>query len=148
MEQTPRYLEPGWFTHHVFNRAVRTLTGAGLSLAGSRVLRVRGRKSGEWRETAVNLLTLDGERYLISPRGTTQWVRNLRVAGDGELRVGRRVEAFAATELPDEVKLPVLREYLRKWGWEVGQFFEGITKDSTDAELDAIAPGFPVFRLS
>jgi deazaflavin-dependent oxidoreductase (nitroreductase family) len=148
VQQQTRYLEPGWFTHNVFNRSVRALTRAGLSVAGSRVLRVRGRKSGEWRETAVNLLTLDGHRYLISPRGATQWVRNLRVYGEGELRVGRRTEAFTATELPDDVKLPVLREYLRKWGWEVGQFFDGMDKNSADADVEAIASGFPVFRLN
>lgn len=143
-----RYLEPDWFTRNVFNRSVRALTRAGLSVAGSRVLRIRGRKSGEWRETAVNLLTLDGDRFLISPRGTTQWVRNLRASGDGELRVGRRTEVFSATELPDDVKLPILREYLRRWGWEVSQFFEGIDKNSTDEQVTAIAPGFPVFRLA
>ncbi|WP_035855894.1 nitroreductase/quinone reductase family protein [Cryptosporangium arvum] len=142
-----RYLEPGWFTTKIFNRVVHGLTRAGLSVAGSRILRVRGRTSGEWRENPVNVLGLDGVRYLIAPRGATQWVRNLRVGGGGELRVGRRTEAFTADELPDEVKLPILREYLRKWGWEVGQFFDGITTASTDAELAAIAPGFPVFRL-
>src|SRR3954452_12902703 len=103
-----RYVQPGWFTTHVFNRAVRRLTRWGLSVAGSRELRVRGRKSGEWRSTPVNLLTVGGERYLVAPRGTTQWVRNIRAAREGELRVGRRSEAFRSEELADEVKLPVL----------------------------------------
>jgi deazaflavin-dependent oxidoreductase (nitroreductase family) len=144
-----RYLEPGWFTTNVFNRSVQGLTKVGISVAGSRVLRVRGRKSGEWRSTPVNLLTLDGQRYLISPRGTTQWVRNLRAAtGSGELRVGRRIEAFAATELADDAKLPVLRAYIAKWGWEVGQFFEGIDKTSTDEQLTAVAAGFPAFQIT
>lgn len=142
-----RYIEPGWFTRNIFNRAIQALTRAGISVAGSRVLRVRGRKSGQWRETPVNLLTLDGQRFLIAPRGTTQWVRNLRTSGDGELRVGRRIEVFSAAELPDDAKLPILREYLRKWGWEVGQFFEGIDRNSTDEQIAAITPGFPVFRL-
>lgn len=142
-----RYVKPGWFTQNVFNRSVASLTRAGVSLWGSRVLRVRGRKSGEWRENPVNLLTVDGRRYLVSPRGHTQWVRNLRFAGEGELRVGRRVSAFTAVELADDVKLPILREYLRKWGWEVGQFFEGIDKNSTDAEVEALSSGFPVFRV-
>jgi deazaflavin-dependent oxidoreductase (nitroreductase family) len=142
-----RYLEPGWFTRHIFNGTVRGLTRMGISVAGSRELRVRGRKSGEWRATPVNLLTLDGERYLVAPRGTTQWVRNIRVSRDGQLRVGRRVEAFRAAELADEVKVPVLREYLRKWGWEIGAFFEGVDKNSTDDDLARIAPGFPVFRV-
>jgi deazaflavin-dependent oxidoreductase (nitroreductase family) len=142
-----RYVQPGWFTRNVFNRSVRTLTRLGLSVAGSRELRVRGRTSGEWRATPVNLLTSGGERYLVAPRGTTQWVRNLRVAGTGELRVGRRTEQFRAEELADEAKTPVLREYIRKWGWEVGSFFEGVDKDATDADLARIAPDFPVFRL-
>ena len=143
-----RYVQPGWFTRHVFNRSIRRLTRMGLSVAGSRELRVRGRKSGEWRTTPVNLLTLDGERYLVAPRGTTQWVRNLRASGDGELRVGRRSEAFRATELADVDKTPVLREYLRRWGWEVGAFFEGVDKNATDADLERIAPDFPVFRIA
>jgi len=147
MTQT-RYLEPGWFTRNVFNRAVRRLTRLGVSVWGSRELRVRGRKSGEWRTTPVNLLTLDGERYLVSPRGTTQWVRNLRVSGTGELRVGRRIEVFKADEVADEAKAPVLREYLRRWKFEVGQFFEGIDAKSSAEDLAAIASGFPVFRVS
>src|SRR3954465_10959646 len=142
-----RYVEPGWFTRNIFNRSVRRLTRLGISVAGSRELRVRGRKSGEWRTTPVNLLSAEGDRYLVSPRGTTQWVRNIRSSGEGELRVGRRVEAFRVAELPDEAKVPVLREYLRKWGWEVGAFFEGVDKSATDDDLARIAPGFPVFRV-
>jgi deazaflavin-dependent oxidoreductase (nitroreductase family) len=142
-----RYIEPGWFTRNVFNRTVRRLTRWGLSVAGSRELRVRGRKSGEWRTTPVNLLTVSGERYLVAPRGTTQWVRNLRAAGTGELKLGRRVEAFRADELADAAKTPVLREYLRRWAWEVGAFFEGVNKDASDADLTRIAPDFPIFRV-
>jgi deazaflavin-dependent oxidoreductase (nitroreductase family) len=142
-----RYVQPGWFTKHIFNGTVRGLTRIGVSVAGSRELRVRGRTSGEWRTTPVNLLTSDGERYLVAPRGTTQWVRNIRVSGTGQLRVGRRVEAFRAAELADDAKVPVLREYLRKWGWEVGAFFEGVDKNATDEDLTRIAPGFPVFRV-
>src|SRR5437764_7495469 len=97
-----RYLEPGWFTRNVFNRSVALATRAGLSVWGSRVLRVRGRTSGEWRETPVNLLTIDGTRYLVAPRGVTQWVRNLRVAGGGELGLGRQAATFRATERPDQ----------------------------------------------
>jgi deazaflavin-dependent oxidoreductase (nitroreductase family) len=143
----PRYVVPTSIDR-VFNTTVATLTRAGISIMGSRVLAVRGRKSGEWRTTPVNLLTLDGTRYLVAPRGQAQWVRNLRVAGEGELRVGRRAEHFTATELADPDKPPVLREYLRRWGWEVGRFFEGITKDATDQQLHDIAPGFPVFRIT
>ncbi len=142
-----RYLEPGWFTRNVFNRGVRRLTRMGISVMGSRELRVQGRKSGQWRSNPVNLLTFDGHQYLVSPRGVTQWVRNLRAAGTGELRVGRKVQAFRGEELADDVKAPVIREYLRKWKWEVGAFFQGIDANSSDADLAAIADGFPVFRV-
>ena len=143
-----RYLRPSWFTRNVFNRLVRWLTRRGFSLAGSRELRIVGRRSGQVRTTVVNLLPLDGRQYLVAPRGTTEWVRNLRAAGTGEIRVGRRVEAFRADELADDAKVPVLRAYLDRWGWEVGQFFEGISKSSTDEDLAAIAPGFPVFAIA
>jgi len=149
MSESPsqRYLIPTRSTA-MFNSMVAALTRMGISVYGSRVLYVRGRKSGEWRSTPVNPLSLDGKRYLVSPRGQTQWVRNMRAAGGGELRVGRRVERFAATELPDDAKPPVLREYLRRWKFEVGMFFEDVTPDSPDERLLEIAPGFPVFQVA
>lgn len=141
-----RYIGPTGLDPYM-NRFFNMLPKLGISIAGSRLLAVRGRKSGEWRTTLVNVLTIDGTRYLVAPRGHTQWVRNLRVAGTGELRLGRKSETFTATELPDADKIPVLRAYLDRWGWEVGRFFEGVTKNATDVELAAIAPGFPVFVL-
>jgi deazaflavin-dependent oxidoreductase (nitroreductase family) len=143
----PRYVRPGWFTRHVVNPGVALLTRAGLSVWGSRELRVRGRSSGEWRTTPVNLLTYEGDRYLVAPRGVTQWVRNLRVAGEGELRVGRRIQPFRATELPDEQKPPILRAYLKRWKAEVGVFFGGVGADSSEDELRRITPDHPVFRI-
>jgi deazaflavin-dependent oxidoreductase (nitroreductase family) len=131
----------------VANRAVRRLARLGLSPKGLRELRVRGRRSGEWRTTPVNLLELDGRRFLVAPRGTTEWVRNLRVAQGGELRLGRRVEAFVATELPDAEKPEVLREYLRRWRAEVKVFFDDLDEHATDDQLAAVAPGFPVFEV-
>jgi len=111
---------PGWFTRTVFNPTVAWLTRAGFSVWGSRELRVRGRTSGEWRTTPVNLLGHDGERYLVAPRGHTQWVKNLRVAGEGELRVGHHTEAFRAEEVADDDKVEILRAYLKRWKLEVG----------------------------
>ena len=143
----PRYVEPGWFTNHVFNPSVALLTRMGVSVWGSRELRVRGRTSGEWRRTPVNLLHHDGRRYLVAPRGRTQWVRNLEVAGSGELRVGRRVEAFRATPVADADKVDILRDYLRRWKMEVGVFFDGVGPDASDEEIAAIAPGHPVFHI-
>src|SRR5262249_21667539 len=110
-QSQPRYIQPTRGTP-MFYPAEGRQTKMAVSVYGSRMLAVRGRKSGEWRTTPVNPLTLDGERYLISPRGHTQWVRNMRVAGGGELRVGRRVEKFTATELPVEERPRVLRAYL------------------------------------
>ena len=147
-DATPRYVRPGWFTTHVFNPLVAALTRAGVSIWGSRELRVRGRTSGEWRRTPVNVLTLGGQRYLVAPRGVTQWVKNLRVAGRGELRVGRRRESFQAVELPDAEKPAILRAYLKRWKAEVGVFFGGVSADSSEDELRRIAPDHPVFRIT
>ena len=96
----------------------------------------------------MNLLTHDGEKYLVAPRGITQWVRNLRVACEGSLRLGRRVQTFSARELTDAEKADVLRAYLRRWKMEVGVFFDGVDADSSDAEIARIAPDHPVFRIS
>jgi deazaflavin-dependent oxidoreductase (nitroreductase family) len=146
--ETPaRYLQPGWFTQHVFNPTIAGLTRAGISVWGSRELRVRGRKSGEWRSVPVNLLTFEDQRYLVAPRGETQWVRNMRIAGGGELRVGKRTEEFQATEVPDSEKLPILRAYLKRWKAEVGVFFDGVSAKSSDEELHRIAGDHPVFQL-
>ena len=146
-EAGPRYQKPGWFTQHVFNPLIAALTRAGVSVWGSRELRVRGRKSGEWRAVPVNLLTIDGTRYLVAPRGHTQWVRNLRVANAGELRVGKRVESFTATEVADADKPAILRAYLKRWKAEVGVFFGGVSAKSSDDELLRIAPDHPVFLV-
>ncbi len=146
-----RYVMPttplGRLTLRTFNSTVVWLTRRGLSVWGSRVLYVRGRTSGQWRSNPVNVLTLDGRRYLVAPRGRTQWVRNLRAAGSGELRVGRRVEKFTATEVADPDKPAVLRAYLRRWKFEVGVFFDGVDANATDAKLLEIAPGHPVFLI-
>jgi deazaflavin-dependent oxidoreductase (nitroreductase family) len=141
------YQQPGWFTKHVFNPVVAALTRLGISVAGSRVLEVRGRSSGDWRRTPVNPLSFEGSRYLVAPRGNTQWVKNLRASGEGRLVAGRRTEPFTAVEVPDDEKEPLLREYLRRWKWEIGMFFDGVGPDSPADEVRRIAPDHPVFRL-
>jgi deazaflavin-dependent oxidoreductase (nitroreductase family) len=149
--ETPRYVMPtsalGRRMNSMFNGTVAALTRRGLSIWGSRMLYVRGRTSGEWRTNPVNVLTHDGSRYLVAPRGQTQWVRNLRVAHGGELRVGSKVERFAATELSDEQKPDVLRAYLKRWKLEVGVFFDGVDAKAPDSKLLEIAPGYPVFLI-
>lgn len=142
------YQRPGWFTTNVFNRLVAVLTRLGVSVYGSRVLEVQGRKSGEWRRTPVNLMRLDDAEYLVAPRGHTQWVKNLRATGEGRLRLGGRTQPFQAVELPDDEKPALLRAYLKKWKFEVGVFFGGVGPDSADDELRRIAADHPVFRLT
>jgi deazaflavin-dependent oxidoreductase (nitroreductase family) len=142
------YQRPGWFTTNVFNRIVAALTRMGVSVYGSRVLEIKGRRSGEWRKTPVNLLRYEGADYLVAARGQTQWVKNLRASGQGRLRVGKRTQTFEAVELADDDKSDLLRAYLKKWKVEVGVFFAGVGPDSSDEELRRIAPDHPVFRLT
>lgn len=143
------YREPGWFTKYILNGAVAAATGLGLSLRGSRVLEVSGRKTGQPRRTPVNLLTLGDATYLVAPRGETEWVRNVRAArGELDLLLGKRRTHYRATELPDAEKPAVLRPYLERWKSEVGMFFDGVGPKSTDQEIAAIAHKHPVFRIT
>jgi deazaflavin-dependent oxidoreductase (nitroreductase family) len=144
---SPRYVKPAKSSNG-FNNAVARLTKMGISIYGSRVLYVRGRKTGELRSQPVNPLPYQGERYLVAPRGTTQWVRNIRAAnGEAELRLGRKVEPIRVAEIADDDKPELLRAYLKKWAFESGVFFNGLTAKSSDEELRAAAPGYPVFRI-
>ncbi len=144
----PHYRKPGWFTQNVFNKIVASLTRAGFSVLGSRVLEVRGRKSGLPRRTPVNLLSLGGGQYLVSPRGETEWVRNVR-ADDGklDLLLGKKRQHYRGYEVHDGDKVAVLRGYLRRWKAEVGVFFDGVGPDSADDQIREIAHKHPVFRL-
>jgi len=143
----PHFQQPDWFTRNIFNPIVAGATRLGISVWGSRVLEVRGRRTGTPHQTPVNVLTLSDTRYLLAPRGHTQWVRNLRAAGEGDLILGKRRERFKATEVADADKEPILRAYLRRWKWEVGQFFGGVNPDSPASDLIRIAPDHPVFRI-
>ena len=141
------YKQPDWFTAHVVNPLLKGLHRLGISVQGSQTLAVRGRKSGEIRTNPVNPFELDGNTYLLAPRGNTQWVRNMRAAGQGELRRGRKVRHFHATEVPDSEKLPLMRLYMDKWSWEVKGFL-GIDADASDEEIERILPDHPAFVLS
>jgi len=146
-QSEPTYIKPDWFTRTIFNPLVAGLHRLGISLQGSQTLAVRGRKSGEMRTNPVNPFELDGKTYLFSPRGTTQWVRNMRAAGDGELRSGRKVRHFTAEEVPDSEKLPLIRLYMDKWSWEVKGFL-GIDAKASDDEIRRIIPDHPAFVLT
>jgi len=109
---------------------------------------VQGRTSGQWRSNPVNLLTFDGQSFLVAPRGQTQWVKNLRVQNSGQLKVGRKVQNFVSSEVGNDEKIDVLRAYLKRWKVEVGVFFDGVSANSPQSDLERIAPNHPVFVLT
>lgn len=143
----PYYLRGSAFNVRM-NRTLGWLVRHGLNVLGTTELSVPGRKSGRIQRTPVNLHTWDGGQYLVSARGHSQWVRNLAAAGAGELRVGRKVRTFTADVVPDSEKLPILRSYLERWGWEVNQYFRGVTAKSSDEEIIASAQDHPVFAIT
>ncbi|HEY8447207.1 MAG TPA: nitroreductase family deazaflavin-dependent oxidoreductase [Thermomicrobiales bacterium] len=143
-----RYQRPPWIVQHVLNPFISFLAGRlGLDMRGAWVLTVRGRRSGQPRSVPVNPLDLNGARYLVAPRGTTEWVRNLRAAGSGTLRKGKTTVTFRAEEIPDDQKPPILREYLRRWGDQVKGQFAVSGPDAPDEDLRRIAPDHPIFRI-
>lgn len=130
------------------NTLVRWLAEIGISISGTRALRVRGRTSGKWRPVVINLLSIDGKEYVVSPRGNTQWARNARAAGF--VRMGPRWhnQPIQLTELPDDAKPELLKRYLDRWYWQVKGHAAGLTPESTEDELRAGAPSIPIFELA
>jgi deazaflavin-dependent oxidoreductase (nitroreductase family) len=125
------YLRPGFFIRRIAN-PLASVFGAATTLA------VRGRQSGEWKTVPVNVLDVDGERYLMAVRGETEWVRNLRAAGAGELRRRGKVEPFRATEVVDaDERARIVGAYLDRYGRQVKAQFERLP-DPAD---------HPVFRI-
>lgn len=143
---TQRYDVPGVGTR-VFNAAIRRLAEAGISIQGSTALRVRGRVSGRWHAVVINLLTADGRAYLVSPRGNTQWARNVRASGEVELGPSRRPTRHTVVEVGDEAKPELLSRYLRRWYWQVKGHVGGLTPTSAPTDLQRVAPSIPVFEL-
>jgi deazaflavin-dependent oxidoreductase (nitroreductase family) len=142
-----RYEEPNRAARAA-NAAIRWLAEMGISIAGTRALRVRGRKTGKPRAVVINLLTVDGVDYLVSPRGNTQWARNVRAAGVVEMGPRWRRERTRVTEVDDAAKPEVLRRYLARWYWQVKGYVAGLTPESSDEQLRAAAPSIPVFALA
>ncbi|RUP04070.1 MAG: DUF385 domain-containing protein [Mycobacterium sp.] len=130
------------------NAVIRWLAELGISIAGTRALRVRGRKTGKPRSVVVNLLILNGAEYLVSPRGNTQWARNVRAAGVVETGPRWRRRRATVTEVADDGKPEILRRYLQRWYWQVKGYVGGVTPDSGDDELRAAATRIPVFALA
>jgi hypothetical protein len=142
-----RYEEPNRAARAA-NAAIRWLAEMGISIAGTRALRVRGRRSGKQRGVVINLLTVDGVDYLVSPRGNTQWARNVRAAGVVEMGPRWRSERLRVSEVDDAAKPEVLRRYLARWYWQVKGYVAGLTPESSDEQLRAAAPSIPVFVLA
>jgi deazaflavin-dependent oxidoreductase (nitroreductase family) len=142
-----RYDEPNRAARAA-NALIGRLAELGISIAGTRALRVRGRKTGKSRGVVVNVLTVDGVDYLVSPRGTTQWVRNVRAAGVVDVGPRWHRRRLRTTEVSDLAKGDLLRRYLDRWYWEVKDHVAGLTPDSDDDEVRAAAPSIPVFALA
>ncbi len=141
-----RYEEPNRAAQAA-NTVIRWLAELGISIAGTRALRVRGRKSGKQRGVVINLLTVDGVDYVVSPRGNTQWARNVRAAGVVEIGPRWRRQRTGINELTDAAKPELLKRYLARWYWQVKDYVVGLTPESTDEQLRAAAPMIPVFAL-
>jgi len=124
------YLRPGRLIQRIANPVL-------MKLGLVPTLAVRGRKTGEWRTVPVNLLKLDDAWYLVAARGETDWVRNLRAGGTGELRRGSRAKPFRAFEVADEQKAPVIDAYLARWGYQVRRYFQQLPNPADH----------PVFRI-
>lgn len=143
---SPEYDRPNAVARFA-NTLIRKLAEVGISIAGTRAFSVRGRKSGKRRGVVVNLLTVDGVDYLVAPRGNTEWVRNVRAAGEIELGPRWRPRTTRAVEVPDDDKPELLRRYLQRWYWQVKGYVSGLTPDSSVEELRRAAPSIPVFSL-
>ena len=127
------------------NAVVRPLARLGLTGPRTHLLTVPGRRTGRPWSTPVSIVEEDGERWLVAPYGSRNWVLNARAAGRVELRRGRRRERLAVVELGPEEAVPVLRRY-----YELARvtrpFFE-VSLDSPEQDWVAEAPRHPVFRL-
>lgn len=142
-----QYQEPDRIARYA-NAVIRWLAESGISIAGTRALRVRGRTTGKQRSVVVNLLTVDGAEYLVSPRGDTQWARNVRAAGVVETGSRWRRRRATVTEVADDDKPEILRRYLDRWYWQVKGYVGAVTPESSRDELRAAAARIPVFALA
>lgn len=140
------YQRPSWLSRAA-NQAIGWLAARGLGPSNTVVLEVAGRRSGRLRRTAVNWVEYEGQRYLVSPRGGTDWVRNLRAAGGrAYLQRGKRREV-RLEEVPPEERAPIIRKYLRENALTTKRYF-GIGPEAPLAEFGAIAQRHPVFRIT
>ena len=144
---TMQYQEPSRL-ERAGNTVIRWLAELGISIAGTRALQVRGRKTGKPRSVVINLLVVDGVDYVVSPRGNTQWARNVRAAGVVETGSRWRRRQSTVSEVADDAKPEILRRYLARWYWQVKDYVGDLTPESGDAELRVAAARIPVFALA
>jgi len=141
----PAFREPSPL-ERVFNRAFGLLVGLGLAPADYYLLEVKGRKSGRVYRNPVSLVPLHGVRFLVAPRGRTQWVRNVEVSNDVIFKRGSSSRRFRLRALADADKPPVLLAYLEKYRSVVQRYFP-VPAGSPPGAFAAIAARYPVFEL-
>jgi hypothetical protein len=140
-----RYQRPSAI-ERIFGRVLVFLILIGLVRGHFYVLKVRGRKSGRTISLPVDPIELAGQRYLVCPRGDSNWVRNVRAAGEIELVRGLRGRRFAVREIPADARPPVLKAYLDQFTAEVQRFFP-VPRGSPPEAFSDLAPRYPVFKL-
>ncbi|HEY6269665.1 MAG TPA: nitroreductase/quinone reductase family protein [Candidatus Acidoferrum sp.] len=141
----PVFLEPKPI-ERIFNRTFGYLVGLGIGPAYMWLLQVRGRKSGRLYETPVNMLDVQGKRYLVAPRGRTQWVRNAEATGEITLKKGRSRQSYGLRPIPDGEKPPLLKLYLDSFVSAVQRYFS-VKAGSAPEAFREVAPNYPVFEL-
>jgi deazaflavin-dependent oxidoreductase (nitroreductase family) len=130
----------------IFNRAFGFLVGLGLGFSYNYLLEVRGRKSGKLYATPINLLELHGKRFLVAPRGRTQWVRNAEAAGEVTLRRRSTRLKFRLRPLSDTEAPEVLKAYLDNFKSEVQRYFS-VPAGSPPEAFSALTSSYPAFEL-
>ena len=144
-KQSRRFNQPTTVDRAI-NKIFGLLVGLGLGLRHNYLLQVRGRKSGRIYSTPVDVLDRNRKRYLVAPRGYTQWVRNAIARGRVSLKRGRRSEEFGLRLLSDDEKPEILKAYLDRYKLTVQRYFPVPAGSSTEAFLP-FAGDYPVFEL-
>ncbi len=143
--EMPRFRKPTAL-ERIFNHLFGFLVGLGIGFKHNYLLEVRGRKSGTLYSTPVDLLEIDGKRFLVAPRGRTQWVRNAEAAGEVALKKGRWRRTFRVVPVADPQKPALLKAYLDSFKAEVQRYFP-VAAGSDVQAFAGIAGTYPVFEL-
>jgi deazaflavin-dependent oxidoreductase (nitroreductase family) len=144
-QESKHFNQPTTFDRAI-NKLFGLLVGVGLGLPHNYLLQVRGRKSGRVYSTPVDVLSRDDKRYLVAPRGYTQWVRNAIAAGTVSLKKGRRSEEFGIRILSDDEKPQILKSYLDRYKLTVQRYFP-VPAGSPIEAFRPLTEQYPVFEL-